>query len=226
MERSKISTVRMAPLSTLLMLLSAAALAAISNASLEQQARSALRLPADAARGKLIYQRNCSSCHGEQAHGDLIRLVPALAGQRRAYLVKHIVELSDAERAAAHMHPQLKSADLAAPQGWTDLATYLQRCAPLQVVRSSNPQLVERGGRNYRRWCAACHSPDASGDDDRFVPALRHQRREYLLKELRTISSAHRMSVRSDVLRVLDSLNDASTAGIADYVTGIEAAQR
>jgi cytochrome c553 len=181
-----------------------------------------LRLPADATRGRLLYQRNCASCHGETAHGDLIRLVPALAGQRRAYLVKHIVELNDTERAAAPMHPRLEAAELSVPQAWNDLATYLQRCAPFQAAASSNAQLVARGGRNYRRWCAACHGSDATGDDEKFVPALRPQRREYLLKELRSISNAHRMSVRNEVLRVLDSLNNESTAGIADYVAGIE----
>jgi cytochrome c553 len=201
----------------------AAALATVSTERLEQQARSALQLTADAPRGKALYERNCASCHGAQAHGDPIRLIPALAGQRRAYLVKHVAGLNDAERAAAHVHPKLDAAELAVPQGWVDLATYLQRCAPLAVAPSNNQQLAARGGRSYRRWCEACHGSAAAGADDRFVPALRHQRREYLLKELRMVSATHRLSVRSDVMRVLDSLSTETTAGIADYVSRIEA---
>jgi cytochrome c553 len=207
------------------LLANAAALAAVSTARLEQRARSAMRLTADPVHGQLLYARNCADCHGAQAHGDTIRLIPALAGQRRAYLIKHVAELNDAERAAAHMHPKLESVELAVPQAWADLATYLRQCAPLEVASSSNQQLVMRGARSYRRWCAACHGSDATGDDDEFVPALRDQRREYLLKELRMVAAVHRLSVRSDVMVVLDSLNAESTAGIADYVSGIEVTQ-
>jgi cytochrome c553 len=206
-------------------LANAAALAAVSTTRLEQQTRSALQLSANAERGKILYQRNCASCHGEQAHGDLIRLIPALAGQRRAYLIKHVAELNDAERAAAHVHPQLDAAELAIPQAWMDLATHLQRCSPQAVTGRSNQQLVTNGARSYRRWCEACHGSDATGDDDRFVPALRYQRREYLLKEIRMVASAHRMSVRSDIMRVLDSLSTETTAGIVDYIATIEAPQ-
>jgi cytochrome c553 len=221
MGRTKISIALLVAL-----LASVAALAAVSTARLEQEARSAMRLSADTARGRVLYERSCASCHGAQAHGDLIRLVPALAGQRRAYLIKHVAELNDTERAVAHMHPQLPSAESAMPQAWVDLAAYLQQCAPLKVTASSNEEAIARGARSYRRWCAACHGPDATGDDDRFVPSLRHQRREYLLKELRMVSSVHRLSVSSEVMRVLDSLNSDSTAGIADYVSVIEAGSR
>lgn len=199
----------------------AVALAAVSTARLEQQARSALRLTADAAEGKQLYERTCSSCHGVDAHGDLIKLIPALAGQRRAYLIKHVAELNDAERAAAHLHPRLDTAELAAPQGWADLAEYLQGSAPLPMASSVNQALAERGARSYRRWCADCHGADASGDDAEFVPSLRHQRREYLLKELRTVASAHRMSVGPETMSTLDSLNAESTAGIVDYISHI-----
>jgi cytochrome c553 len=221
MGRSKVSIAVLVAL-----LANAAALAAVSTERLEQQARGALQLTADPVRGKSLYQRNCASCHGAEAHGDLIRLIPALAGQRRAYLVKHVAELNDAERAAAHMHPKLNAAELAVPQGWVDLAAYLQLCVPLGVAASNNQQLVERGARSYRRWCEACHGSAARGDDDRFVPALRQQRREYLLKEIRTVSATHRLSVRSEVMRVLDSLSTETTAGIADYVSRIEELNR
>jgi cytochrome c553 len=221
MRRSKVAIVVLVAL-----LANAGALAAVSTERLEQQARGALQLTADPERGRSLYQRYCASCHGAQAHGDLIRLIPALAGQRRAYLVKHVAELNDAERAAAHMHPKLDAAELAVPQSWVDLATYLQQRPALKVAASNDQQLVARGSRSYRRWCEACHGSAASGDDDKFVPALRHQRREYLLKEIRTVSATHRLSVRSEVMRVLDSLSTETTAGIADYVSRIEELNR
>ena len=206
---------------SLTLAVNAVALAAVSTARLEQQARSALRLAADAAEGKELYERSCAGCHGAQAHGDMIRLIPALAGQRRAYLIKRVAELNDAERAAAHMHPKIESAELAAPQGWANLATYLQQSAPLQVTASDNDSLAERGARSYRRWCVSCHGADASGKDAQFVPSLRQQRREYLLKELRSVASAHRMSVEGEAMSELDSLNTEATAGIVDYISRV-----
>lgn len=208
------------------LVLNVAALAAVSTARLEQRAREALRLPTDAARGQLLYEQNCGGCHGQQAHGDVIRLIPALAGQRRSYLVKHVAELNDAERAAAHMHPVLESAELTQPQGWADLAEYLQRCAPLQVRGGGNEELALRGARNYRRWCASCHGEDAGGNETKFVPSLRHQHRQYLLKELRMVAAAHRLSVRSDIMNVLDSLHSDAIAGIADHVSELGSPQR
>jgi cytochrome c553 len=201
--------------------LNAVALAGVSTVQLEQEARDALRLTADTVNGKALYEQRCGGCHGPEAHGDVIRLIPALAGQRRAYLIKHVAELNDAERAAAHMHPTLDSVDLATPQAWADLAEYLRQRPLLRVPASVNAPMAELGERSYRRWCASCHGTDALGNETRFAPALKHQHREYLLKEIRMVSAPHRMSLGSDVMRVLDSLNTQATAGIADYISRI-----
>jgi cytochrome c553 len=102
-----------------------------------------------------------------------------------------------------------------------DLAEYLQQLPPLEGVVSPNEAMAVRGERTYRRWCASCHGVDALGNETRFAPALKHQHREYLLKEIRMVSAPHRLSLGSDVMRVLDSLNTQATAGIADYVSRI-----
>ena len=73
--------------------------------------------------GQVVYYRDCESCHGRLAEGDLQTLRPRLAGQHYAYLlrqlnetaagqrpgmddahVKRIGALSEAERAAVADH--------------------------------------------------------------------------------------------------------------------------
>jgi mono/diheme cytochrome c family protein len=53
----------------------------------DELVRNALQLDFDAQRGGAIYRAHCVSCHGAQAHGDPVRDIPALAGQRLAYLI-------------------------------------------------------------------------------------------------------------------------------------------
>lgn len=209
-----------------LLLPSATALGAPSARRLEQQARKSLQLQADVVHGKALYQSNCSRCHGAEAEGDITRLVPALAGQRRAYLIKHLIALGDPDWQAAQMHPKLELTGLDTPQAWADVASFLRDSAPLQVVGSANREMAKRGARNYQRWCASCHESDASGDDAAFVPALRHQHHAYLLKELQMVSAQHRLDVSADVMRTLDSLDTAELAGIADHVAVLSAGGR
>ncbi len=193
-----------------------------SSAHLEVQARSALQLPANATRGKVLYMHKCASCHGADAQGDVTRLVPSLAGQRRGYLVKHMAQLNDVEQAAGSMHPEVDRASLNASQAWVDLAAFLNGCPPLPVLPSSNDVLAQRGARSYQRWCASCHAADARGDDARFAPGLRHQHHAYLLKQLQMTAALHRMSIRAEVLNVFDSLSAQQTAGIADHISRIK----
>jgi cytochrome c553 len=208
-------------LGSIVLLTSAATASAASSAYLEQLARHALQLQADSTRGQALYSSNCSSCHGSDAHGDVTRLIPSLAGQRRAYLIKHLAEFNDRDRQAAQMHPLIALGGLKTPQAWLDLASYLRDRVPLPATGAHNRELTARGARSYQRWCSACHGKDASGDDAEFVPSLRHQHHAYLLKELQTLSAQHRFNVAPDAMSMLDSLSPAALAGIADHVAAL-----
>jgi cytochrome c553 len=88
--------------------------------------------PGDAkltARGKEIFEEGiaaqgipaCASCHGPQAHGN--NIFPRLAGQHAAYLVKQMLVIQSALRAAPVMHGVIK--DLSQNQ-MREVATYLE----------------------------------------------------------------------------------------------------
>src|SRR5450755_193501 len=81
------------------------------------------------ARGKQIFEEGiaaqgipaCASCHGPQARGN--NIFPRLAGQHVAYLVKQMLVIQSAWRAAPVMHGVIK--DLAQEQ-MRAVATYLE----------------------------------------------------------------------------------------------------
>lgn len=56
----------------------------------------------DLARGEALYRRDCTRCHGERGQGDADALVPRLAGQHYAYLLRQIRAISAGRRGNAH----------------------------------------------------------------------------------------------------------------------------
>jgi cytochrome c553 len=85
------------------------------------------------ARGKQIFEEGvaaqgippCSSCHGPQARGN--NIFPRLAGQHADYLVKQMLVIQSALRAAPVMHGVIK--DLP-PAQRRAVATYLESLGP------------------------------------------------------------------------------------------------
>lgn len=84
-------------------------------------------------RGKQIFEEGiaaqnipaCASCHGPQARGN--NIFPRLAGQHTAYLVKQMLVIQSALRAAPVMHGVIK--DLTQEQ-MRAVATYLESLGP------------------------------------------------------------------------------------------------
>jgi cytochrome c553 len=76
--------------------------------------------------GAAIYAANCQSCHGEKAQGDNTRLIPRLAGQHAAYLMRQIYNAVDGRRPTlSRAHTQsFKSLEFEQVSGLTD---YLAR---------------------------------------------------------------------------------------------------
>jgi cytochrome c553 len=61
----------------------------------------------DLARGGALYARDCARCHGAGGEGDAARIVPALAGQHYAYLLRQVRSISSGLRGNAH--PEMAS---------------------------------------------------------------------------------------------------------------------
>ena len=141
----------------------------------EQLARNALALDAKAERGAKLFRAECAGCHGRTAHGDSARLVPALAGQRRAYLIKQLADFASSERVTTAMHAVVMRSAVRDPQAWADVALYLNALSVLAAPKVGPGTDLAAGQAAYDQWCASCHESDARGDGDGFVPALRNQ---------------------------------------------------
>jgi cytochrome c553 len=179
----------------------------------------ALQLDVDVGRGQEIFRKHCVSCHGANAHGDAARDIPALAGQRQAYLVKQLADFSELERSSRDMHDVVSRAELAEPQVWADVAAYLNGLPPIERPQRGDGRYLALGEAIFREQCASCHEEDARGDDDGFVPSLRNQHYAYLLNETRAMGRWHARNVDADLARFLESLDEDEMAGLADYLS-------
>ena len=179
----------------------------------------ALQLDVDVGRGREIFSRHCVSCHGANAHGNAARNIPALAGQRQAYIVKQLADFTEFERSSRDMHGVVSRAELAEPQVWADVAAYLNGLPPIEHPQRGDGRYLELGEAIFREQCASCHEEDARGDDDGFVPSLRNQHYVYLLNETRTMGRWHARNIDADLVRFLESLDEDEMTGLADYLS-------
>lgn len=198
-----------------------AALAAAEQ--VDELVHNALQLDVDPERGRDLYRLHCISCHGTRGHGSAARKIPALAGQRQAYIIKQLADFSELERDSADMHVVVAKPEIAAPQAWADIAAFLNNAPVARSPQRGSGSRLELGEAIFREQCATCHEEDARGDDDGFAPSLRNQHYAYLLQETRRIAASHRHNVDEDFVRFLGSFEDDEIEGVADYLSRLRA---
>jgi Cytochrome c553 len=212
------------PTCSLQLVLAAAVLVCSASASasptrVDQLVRTALQLDPNPSHGAALYLQNCARCHGPVAIGDARNVVPALAGQREAYLIKQLADFTELERESQEMHAVVARAALNEPQVWADIAAYLAALPVLNVPETADGKGVELGEAIYHEQCASCHEEDARGDDDGFIPSLRDQHYSYLVRQMRSLAASHRLNVDADLIRFIDSLDTEEMTAVADYLS-------
>lgn len=187
--------------------------------SVDQKVRNALQLDQNAANGKKLYATHCAQCHGEQALGSAAKVIPSLAGQRRAYLIKQLADFSELERDSRAMHAVVSKSAVANEQAWADVSGYLNALPRMSFPETGEGRGLELGEAMFQDQCASCHEEDARGDDDGFIPSLRDQHYSYLVRQMRSIASWHRLNVDANLVRYLDSLDTEEATAVADYLS-------
>lgn len=185
----------------------------------EQLVKTALDIDPNTKHGAALYAAQCKQCHGASAFGDAQKLIPALAGQRRAYIIKELADFTELERDATQMHSVVARKEVSEPQDWADVAAYLNGLKPTLTPQTGNGKYLSLGEASYRQWCASCHEDDGRGDDDGFIPSLRNQHYAYILQEMRALAASHRTNVEPDLILFMDSLATDEMEGIADYIS-------
>ena len=185
----------------------------------DQLVRTALQLDPNASRGAALYLQNCARCHGQGAIGDARNVIPALAGQREAYLIKQLADFTELERESQEMHAVVARAALNEPQAWADVAAFLTELPAARFPETADGKGVELGEAIFQEQCASCHEEDGRGDDDGFIPSLRDQHYSYLVRQMRSLAASHRLNVDQDLVRLLDSLDTEEMTAVADYLS-------
>lgn len=215
---SRMPVLRLVVASALIAVL-AGGTAVASPESVDEKVRNALQLDQNTERGATLYAKHCAECHGPRALGSASRVIPALAGQRRAYLVKQLADFSELERASREMHSVVAKPELGNEQAWADLAGFLNSLPRASFPQTGDGRDLELGEAIFQEQCASCHQDDGRGDDDGFIPSVRDQHYSYLVRQMRTIASWHRLNVDADLVRYLDSLDTDEATAVADYLS-------
>ena len=185
----------------------------------DQLTQEALQADIHRMRGAQLFDQHCAKCHGAQAFGDAYQGVPALAGQRFAYLTRQLANFSGGERDSPTMHGVVHQQELHQPQDWADIAGFLNLQPGVRVpqVGSANRQALGRA--MFREQCASCHGRDATGDADGFVPSLRHQHHAYLVKQMHKLAGGYRHNVDESLVLFLRSFDDDEIDAVAAYLS-------
>lgn len=207
------------PLAAAVLCLLVAGTSAGSPLTVDEKVRNALQLDQDAENAKKLYTSYCARCHGSKALGSAAKVIPSLAGQRRAYLVKQLADFSEQERSSPEMHGVVSQPELSSEQAWADLSGYLNSLPRTSFPQTGDGRGLELGEAIFQDQCASCHEEDGRGDDDGFIPSVRDQHYSYLVRQMRSIASWHRLNVDAELVRYLDSLDTEEATAVADYLS-------
>jgi cytochrome c553 len=190
-----------------------------SEESVDRATKAAQSLDAHPDRGGAQFARHCARCHGPQAQGDAQGTIPALAGQRFAYLVRQLANFDGGERDSGTMHRVVSQQDIRGPQTWVDIASFLNRLPRSGRAQTGEGSRLALGRATFQEQCASCHAGDAHGDDDGYVPSLRNQHYAYLLGQMHKLGQGYRHNVDENLVRFLGDFDDQDMRATADYLS-------
>jgi cytochrome c553 len=185
----------------------------------DELVRMSLQLDANVARGARAYRQQCAGCHSKDATGNSRDVIPALAGQREAYLIKQLADFAEQEREAPEMHAVMSSVALNEPQAWADVAAWLSQLPVIRNPQGGDGSGAELGAVIFQEQCIECHESDARGDEDGFAPSLRDQHYSYLVRQLRELAESHRQNVDPEFMEYIKSLDAREISAVADYLS-------
>ncbi len=154
------------------------------------------------ARGKALYD-TCTPCHGVKGHGTTELAAPNIAGLPEWYVQAQLQKFQSAHRGydafdTTGIRMKSMSWTLGLPGDLESVAQYvasLPRVAFEPTLQQGDPQ----AGQATYQVCAACHGPQAQGNQAVNAPPLLGQADWYLLSQLHKFKSGKRGGDPSDV---------------------------
>jgi mono/diheme cytochrome c family protein len=117
------------------------------------------------------------------------------------------------------MHHVVAQPNMRGTQSWADVAAYVSRLPVNPAAETGDGTYLALGRGIFHEQCASCHQPDAGGDRDGLIPALKGQHYSYLLGQLRQLAADRRHNLDEELLRFTQSLDEQEKQGVADYLS-------
>ena len=169
--------------------------------------KSEFKVSGDASAGREL-SASCGGCHGEVGH-SASPLVPSLAGQDSAYLIKAI----NAYKGGLRNHDVMRSAvETLTKKKISNIAAFYARQSP-KVPDVVQPQTVIQ----IAEKCDRCHGINGNSLD-RFIPSISAQSESYLILTL----NAYKKNIRrnSMMMAMLEPLRDVDIDALAKHYAG------
>lgn len=166
----------------------------------------------------------CAECHDLTGVSPRPRF-PHLAGQRRAYIEKQVMDFRIGNRANARGQMEAVVTELS-PDDVRRVATYFSELEPpeprrhelSEVEHEKAARLFERG-RSGMESCLSCHGV---GTSEYLAPALEAQHAEYIEKELHDFRDGHRRNDPGGVMGgVARKLTEDEIGLLSRYIAGL-----
>ena len=186
----------------------------------------------------------CAPCHGRQGQGTSDGHYPRLAGFDARYLATQIAHFKGRSRINIPMAPyatdrELPETDVRAITAYMasiDLPRKLAKgeerpSDALAMLQQSKTVLniplypggdASRGGRLYRKECAACHARDGYGDRSRTIPQLAGQHSLYLKRQMEDFAKSARNHDHPADAAIFASFTDGDVADILAYISTLD----
>lgn len=186
----------------------------------------------DPAKGKVLFEKICVTCHGAQAQGNKALGAPSLWQQEPWYLVAQLEKFKSGARGShakdtqgALMRPM--AAQLPDAAAMANVVTYiktLKGSAPVAELKGD----AAAGKATFAKVCAACHGPAGKGQFALKAPALAGQADWYMVAQLQKFRASIRGTDPRDVTGaqmkgMAASLpNDQAVTDVVTYIASIK----
>lgn len=173
--------------------------------------------------------KTCVACHGKKGEGSETLKAPALAGQKKGYLLRQLIHFKSGVRGA---HPkdsqgaQMRAMSIAlTPEKMKEIASYYSK------MESPEPKKHEQksnlNGEVTFGVCQSCHGMEAEGIKFIGAPNLTILGGDYLLRQLMNYKSGLRGYDKSDshgikMVEVVQSLEDRDLVDVTAYILSLE----
>lgn len=178
------------------------------------------------ARGEALYD-TCAPCHGVNGRGNQTLAAPAIAGLPQWYLQAQLEKFQAGHRGGnafdtTGIRMKTMSWSLDLPGDLESVAEFVATMPPTDpapVLQGGDPQ----AGQATFQVCAACHGPEAKGNEAVHAPPLAGQADWYLLAQLHKFKAGWRGANPADTWGATMRpnalmLDDAAMANVVAYI--------